>query len=110
MILEVQGESEKINVPGAIPDKGSSPEIRRDLPCDFPTSCATPSTASGNNATESTVLQDSAGRVDLNDVHNIFASEEGACEKTNANRNGDLESVLSMDTENGAAASMFLRG
>ncbi|XP_024395416.1 ATP-dependent DNA helicase SRS2-like protein At4g25120 isoform X5 [Physcomitrium patens] len=109
-LLHFQGESEKINVPGAIPDKGSSPEIRRDLPCDFPTSCATPSTASGNNATESTVLQDSAGRVDLNDVHNIFASEEGACEKTNANRNGDLESVLSMDTENGAAASMFLRG
>lgn len=43
-------------------------------------------------------------------MYNIFVFEEGVCEKINVNRNGDLESVLFMDIENGVVVSMFLRG
>lgn len=53
-------------------------------------------------------MQDVDCPVDLNDVHNSFTCEEGACKKTKGNE--DMESVPFADTDYGAIASTFLKG
>lgn len=105
---EVQGDSEQKNPTGAISESGSSSGSYLNPKLIGLAGSATASILSCNTSIGITAMQDVDCPVDLNDVHNSFTYEQGACEKTKGSE--DMESVAFADTDYGAIASTFLKG
>lgn len=103
----MQGDSEQNNLTGGIPESGFSAGNHRNPKLVDLAGSESASIVSCNTSIGSTALQDVDCPVDLNDVHNSFSSEEGACEKKG---NEEMESVPFADNDNGAIASTFLKG
>lgn len=110
MVLEVQGDNEQKNPTGAILLNSSSAGSHLDTKAVVLAGSATASNLFHHTSIRSTAMHEDDAQVDLNNVHNNFAYEEGAFEKTSAKGNEGTESVPFAETDYGATASTFLKG